>query len=590
MPDSPGGPKDLVALVNERGEHWSHLHNAYSVIDNAIKGILPTNLEQDLFADGEMKIEVRTIQNAERNLTRLASKVFPVKVDKLGKRDSESADKAAEKVEKIAYGWYNGSALRRGPEIDALMFQFARDQVRFFDGCMLIRPDYERKLVYFDRVHPASHLPPVGWTPWQMQPLNNTVIVKEMTLGEVKAMYGETDKTVVMRLENEFNRKVSLRSGNYVTDDTQKVKVAHFRSRERWYVSALGKTNSITLFEATADDKGFPGVTGVVSFQNFETEPLFMGQVGIEAAMMKILNQEIQGAQQMLTGPIFGGDVVGEINWTGYNVLRSDGVNRPQAPTRMAPNSPRNLDSVFGSLMGLQSLHNFNPPSMSGIGEANSGKALKELAAGPHSIVQDILWAPFKNGWSRAFDDAAEMEMNCWPNEKKKAIGTKGKTPFEIDYTPITALRDYLGRIKIEQGFGLGGYQQTLDGMQRVQMGSMSLQTFMEMTPDIRDVDVEIRKIESEQLSKFADAAFEASAASDPKTALKALSEIKSRVDKGMSKFDAIQEVIAAGLMDPPAPEAPPGMGGLPPEIAAAMGGMSEGGLPPGMSLSEAVG
>lgn len=587
MADSPGGPRDLTALVHEREEHWSHLYSTYSIIDNAIRGVLPTSLAQELFADGEMKIDIRSIQNAAFNLTRLASKVFPIAVDKLGRKDSDASDKAAERVEKIAYGWYNGSALRRGPEIDALMFQFARDQVRFFDGCLLVRPDYDRKLVYFDRIDPRMHLPPVGWTPWQMNALNNTVIVKEMTLGEVKAMYGDTDKTIVMRLENEFNAKVSTRSGGWVTDDTQKVKVTHFRSRERWYVSALGKTNSITLFEASEGDPMFPGVTGVVSFQNFETEPLFMGQVGIEAALQKIINQEIQGAQQMLTGPIFGGDVVGEIDWNGYNVMRDNGVRPPMAPQRMAPNSPMNLERVFGSLMGLQSLFNYNPPSMSGTGEANSGKALKELAAGPHSIVQDILWVPFKNGWPRAFDDAAEMEMNCWPNERKKAIGTKGKTPFEIDYTPITALRDYLGRIKIESGFGLGGYQQTLDGMQRVQMGGMSMQTFMEMTPDIRDVGGEMRKIEAEQLSKFADAAFEAAAAQDPKSALRALAEIKTRVDGGMAKFDAIQEVIQAGLLDPPQPD-PAAAGGVPPELAALMGGAPPEMAPP--SLTEARG
>ena len=587
MADSIGAHKDLGALVNERSDHFSHLYGTYRIIDQAIKGILPRSLEEELFADGEVKIQVRTIQNADHNLTRLASKVFPIKVDKLGKRDSQKAEDDAERVEKIAYGWYNGSALRRGPEIDALMFQFARDQVRFFDGCLLIRPDYNRKLVYFDRVHPTMHLPPVGWTPWQMNPLNNTAIVKEMTLGECKAMYGDGDRTVIMRLENEFNRKVSTSSGNYITDDTQKVRVAHFRSRDYWCAAALGKTNAITLFEMDHSTPGFPGVTGVVSFQNFETEPLFMGQVGLEAAMQKILMQEIQGAQQMLTGPIFGPDLMRDIDWNGYNPISDQNGQRLFQPQRMAPNSPLNLERVFGSLMGLSNLHNFNPPSMSGIGEANSGKALKELAAGPHSIVQDILWAPFKNGWARAFDDAAEMEMNLWPNEKKKAVGIKGKTPFEIDYTPITALRDYPGRIKIEQGFGLGGYQQTLDGMQRVQMGGMSLQTFMEMTPDIRDVGSEMRKIEAEQLSKFADAAFEASAASDPKTALKALAAIKERVDKGMSKFDAIQEVINAGLMDPPpAPEAP--MPGMPPELAAMMGGAVGGATAP--PLSEARG
>lgn len=567
MPEYVGSPRDLSAIYEGRRERWDPWHAAQDIVEQAIFGNLPTKYN-DLFADNDIRLEIRTIRTADDDLTALTSKVFPILVNPLGKRsDSKTALDNAERVEKIAYGWYDGAAQRGGLEIDGIMHQLARHQVRFADGVLRVLPDYNRKLMFFEALDPRCHFPPSGWTPWSQTRLNDTLIVTEMTLGEVKARYAREDPTIMMRLNNAYSKMTSTPSGEWVQDDRQKIKVGQFYCRDYWYVAALGHEDSITLLETSYGDPGFPGVCPVTSFMQFESEPLFMGQIGIEAALQKVLNQEIRATDKMIDGPIVGPKLLGDKwNPVGYNIVDTQSGEKVFMPQRMGPSSPLNTERVLGSLVGLARILNRNPESFQGGGDASSAKAVQTLQAGVRSTVEDILWAPFMNAFPRVFDNCLEMEQNLWPNERKTAQGTRSKQTFEVDYIPSVHLEGYLGRIKIEPGMGLGGYQAKLDLMQHEQGGYISKQTLREMHPDIKNVQEETRRIEREQVEAFANAAFEALAASDPLTALKADFELMKQIQSGKSKFEAIQEVINKGLLEPPQQEMP-GMPQLPPGL-----------------------
>ena len=579
MSDKPQSYRDICSLYESRKQERDGEIGVYRVIRQAVEhGTLPEDYNR-LFTESDVKIQLRTLRAARDSLVKFLSEI-PIlpHVPSLGNRDSATAKEKSEKVERVVYGYHNGSAMRGGVEFDGITLQLAYHQVMYGDGCLLVNPDRDRKLVYLEAQDPAFHYPPKGWHPWSQVPLDNTLLVYEMTLGEVKKRFCyHPDKTVksdvMQRVNNAFNKR------GWMTDssdyDRYNVKVGVYRSREAWMIVLLGDRDAV-LVESQEGDPGHPGVCGVASFKQFSGEPVLLGQLGIEAGLMKVINQQIQNTERINKATTIGPPLVGdELRIGEYNEVNMALMQgRTFQPYRMAPDSPGNLTQVLGSLLSLAQMFNYNPDSNMGAGDANSGKAIQQLQAGPRTLVTNILFSPYKPAFPRVYDDCMEMELNLWPNERKNITGYKGRERYEIEYTPSAALQGFKGQVKIEDA-RMGGYNAFLEAVQKKDAGMASLRTVLEKDPDIRNVEEELNRIDSESVEKFVNAAFEALGGTDPLTAIKASAEVKKRIDSGKSKFDAIQEVIAAGLLEPPAP--PDAMAGgmppIPPELMGALGG-----------------
>ena len=567
--DKVNSSQDLSAVFHSRLEVHSRRFAVMNEVEAAVHGDLPDRYGP-LFAEPEkeVRIELRTIKTADQDLTALTSKVFPIMVQP--KTLSEANKKDASRVEQVAYGYNNGAALRGTIEMDAIMFQLAQHQVRFADGCLVAYPDYERKLIFFHVVDPRNHLPPVGWNPFSPSPLDDTMICYELPLGEVKRRFPNS----AVALDKQYARSSHGPGGHRIPDDMQRVRFAMTFSADSWYASTISHDRTVTLNESHTGDKGHPGVCPVTSFQQFGSDPLFTGQIGIEVALQKVMSQELRGTEQMLTGPIFVSGLEGDINWTGVNKLSTLGGEKPMVQ-RLGPTSPLNTERVLASLVNFARIFNRNPESFQGAGDANSAKAVQTLQAGVRSTVQDILWMPFMNGFPRVYDNCMKMERNLWPNERKTIQGKKGRASFEVDYVPGVHLDGYEGRVKIEPGFGLGGIQQSIEAIQKNGAGMLSKRTAIEYDPGVADVDEEMRRIQSEEMGEVLTGIM---AAKGPELSITAVAAVIEKINKGMDKVAAIREVSEEGLFDPPAPE--PEMPGLPPGLPA---------LPPGM-MEEAMG
>ena len=580
--DIPSSEQDLNALYRDRAKDKASLYSLYTEIEQATHGVRPARYNS-LFHEDDIAVEFRSIHLAAMDLTGMTTKQFNVEVAPTG--ETKTRKEADEKVEKIAYAWNEGARNLGGDSWLDIMGEWARLQVLFLDACFMFLPDYETKTLFPMIRDPRNHYPPIGWTPLSIAPLNNTLIVYDTTLGQLRARYPASAGA----LNVQYTKSQFGPGGSRIPSDNTVCKVAEFYANEAWYVSTLGD-RGVLLAASEDGDPGHPGVCPVVSSRRQGFEPIFAGQLGLEVALQKVLSQEIQATDEMLHGPVTSSPIIGgDLHNDRLNILdTSIPGERIIPPQRLAPTSPVNTQRVIGELMNMLRIANRNPESFQGQGDANSAKAVQTLQVGVKNTVQDILWPPMMAALERAYEAARKMELNLWPLDKKTVRGKKGKGFYEVSYRPVTDLADYRARIRVEHDGELGGYQGSLDRQQKHTTGFMSRVTAMEKDPDVRDVQGEIHRIEMESVEKLLDQVI---AAKGPELSDAGMARWLELMGEGKSKLEAYQQAQKEGAFAPPAPPpAPPGMempGGMPPELAGLMGGAPEGPMP---SLTEARG
>lgn len=579
MPDYPNSERDLQTLWKERSQDKASLYSLYTEIEQATNGIRPSRYDP-LFHEDDIPVEFRSIQLAAMDLTGMTTKIFNIEVAPTG--TSKARKDADEKVEKIAYGWNEGARNLGGPSWLDQMGEMARLQVMFSDATLLFLPHYETKTIFVHVRDSREHFPPKGWNPLSIVPLDNTLIAYKTTLGELKQRYPNHTGL----LDAQYQRSVYGPGGSRVPNDSTVCTVGEFYSTGAWYVRTL-EDKGVTLAASEYGSKGHPGVCPVSTSRRHGFDPIFAGQLGLEVALQKVLSQEMQATDEMLHGPITGSKLVGDtLRWDGYNTLdTSIPGDRVIPPQRLAPTSPVNTQRVIGELMNMLRIANRNPESFQGQGDANSAKAVQSLQHGVKNTVQDILWPPMMNALQQGYEKARQMEINLWPLDKKTVRGKKGKEYHEVSYRPITDLAEYKARIRVEHDGELGGYQGSLDRQQKFTTGFMSRQTAMERDPDVRDVQSELHRIETESVDKLWDQVI---AAKGPELNDAGVARWLEIMGEGKSKLEAYRQAQEEGAFTPPAPPESPGApaGGLPPELMEAMAGEGM----PAPSLAEARG
>jgi hypothetical protein len=548
------------------------LYGLYQEIDDALHGKRPKRYEK-LWHEEDIPLEFRSIQLAAQDLTALATKIFNIEVAPTGQ--TEKAKKADEKVERIAYGWNEGSRNLGGPAWKSIMGEIARLEVCFADAVVGFLPDYPSNTLFATVKDPRLHFPPLGWSPLSINPLDNTLIVYKTTLGELKRRYdpkGDNGKSAA--LDKQYGRYIAVGgTRNKTASDSTICTVGEFYGTEAWYVATLDDRGVVLLSSEQGVDKGHPGVCPWASMRQSGFDPLFAGQLGLEVAMQKVLSQEIQATDEMLHGPVSGTKLVGdELKWDGYNVLDASFGDRIVPPQRLAPTSPVNTQRIIGELMSMLRIANRNPESFQGAGDANSAKAVQTLQAGIRSTVQDIIWVPIMDGLQRAYESARQMEINLWPLLEKTVRGKKTKEYYEVSYRPIVDLTDYKARIRVEHDGELGGYQGSLDRQQKMTSGSLSRLTAMERDPDVRDVQQELRRIEIEDVSRLLDQVI---AAKGETLTVAGLIRVQELISEGKTKQEAYRQAESEGVLEPPPPpvEAPVPGGPAPEDIMSMLGG-----------------
>jgi hypothetical protein len=260
----------------------------------------------------------------------------------------------------------------------------------------------------------------------------------------------------------------------------------------------------------------------------------------------------------------------------------------------VGPTNAIDADQMMNLSLGLQRMLNRNPESFQGAGPANSAKALEELRSGVTGTVRDGYWPTFINGLPKLYAAAMRMDMNLWGETRKVGEGRRRNAYFAVPYRPRVALKGFEDAVRIEAGIGLAGYQGTLEVMQLLGAGIVSLQTALEQMVDfIPEPGEEMKRLQAQDIQKLIsmDLAAKAQGAQLQPGALARL--LKAVERDGKDLYDELERMDTAGELVVPPPAAPggppgtgaagpPGLGGLPPELLAALGGGLQQGAVPG--------
>ena len=238
----------------------------------------------------------------------------------------------------------------------------------------------------------------------------------------------------------------------------------------------------------------------------------FKEQIGLMVAMSRLITAKVAFADR-LVHPILwakGHEANIEIGPYTINKLGPQGeMGQINPPTMLQ------VDQDIQMLNSFSRILNRNPEVRQGEiaakGSYTSAKTLEQLSEAIDTVV-GADWDILAPGLERLLAICYEMDMKLWPDEEKTISGfMKGKR-FVETYIPREDIGDRR-RIRVDYGFGVGGYQGFLMHLQAKDAGTMSLRRAMEAMPGVTDVNEEMRTIELEGIDQAGMAMFQQLAA-----------------------------------------------------------------------------
>jgi hypothetical protein len=136
------------------------------------------------------------------------------------------------------------------------------------------------------------------------------------------------------------------------------------------------------------------------------------------------------------------------------------------------------------------------------------------------------------------------MDVLLWPNVERTISGVKNGAHFLDSYTPSKNLVDRPG-LRVDYGFGVGGYQGFLMHLQAGEAGYMSRRRVMESMPGVTDTAEEQNLIDLEAMDDAGKALFQQQAATGALDMRIWAKLRKEMAEKGTPLYEAIEKYQA---------------------------------------------
>jgi hypothetical protein len=221
----------------------------------------------------------------------------------------------------------------------------------------------------------------------------------------------------------------------------------------------------------------------------------FRDQISLMIAMSRLITAKIAFADRL----------VHPILWTkGHEASLELG---PYVINKLGPNGEMgqiNPPTQFQVDRDIQMLNQFsrvlnrNPEVRQGEiaakGQYTSAKTLEQLSDAIDTVIGGD-WDIVGPGMEKLFTIAFTMDAELWPNVEKTINGSLRGKRFLDSYIPGEDIGDRRF-IRVDYGFGVGGYQGFLMHLQAREAKTMSRRRSMEAMPGVTDVDEEMNLID----------------------------------------------------------------------------------------------
>ncbi len=270
---------------------------------------------------------------------------------------------------------------------------------------------------------------------------------------------------------------------------------------------------------------------------------LFKDQVSLMVAMSQLISMKIAAAHKTVN-PIYW--VKGHV---GSITLGAGVLNKLSSQGEIGVLDPPTLpqaDRDIQMLMEFSSRLNKNPDAAQGAansdGNYTSAKSLQQLSATIDTTVSTA-WDSIGPGLEHLLGAMFQIDDKIYPNKEKRiSTNIKGKK-FRDVYTPSEDI-DGKYAIKVEYGFGTGGYEGFLQNIQANQSGVRSKKRVIESMPGVDDVDQELRQIQLEGIQDAQMANIQSQAAQGTMDMV-FVSELTKQLEKGKTVSEAIAKLTS---------------------------------------------
>lgn len=573
-------PQELLQLVTHRREYYQDRNQRMSTLVSIYNGELHKVYPKEFPAD-DIPIAPNLIKLAWDQFAAMVSKVPDKTIRPVGV--SDAANERASKIEQIVHSYDEGDRIKVLTHMAAW----------YLIGCgqcvWLVLPDFVCNKPRFHVEDPRNTYPSPGFEQTYAAPtdkasaVTNGLPASQANRDMRSARHGSSGEpffggdledlaierlATIRSLKSRFPRAAQNLGPDTDPNLRRNVRVVEYFTRTDWQMIAVDG-NTPTQLMNVRHDLGF--VPGRVT-QSFSPDQVggisqFEEQVPLLIALARVWNQKLAFNDNSAWPQRW---VKGSINTMRIGPFEYLQLEPNTEVGQFAPPAEFQSDRDIQSITSLIRTLNREGPATTGdvSGGPITGRGLEQAFRPTDTVVQNYFNLQ-SSDLAAVYGYALAIDEQFWPDDRKEFAGRRNGEEFEGSYIPSKDIKGHRS-VRVTYGFGVGGVEGFLQGLQAMQAGLMSEETLMQMMPGVLSVAAEQRKITLNQIRKAILAAFDQGDV--PRAQY--LGQVYAELQSGVTLTDAL-----AKIPPPPAPgeQALPGAGAQAPLN----------GLPPGANQAE---
>jgi hypothetical protein len=506
----------LNAAVTQR--EWTKEREELEEMVRLYEGELPARY-QKFFPKGTPEHLVQVIPLAHDDLATQIGRLPDLRGEP---RDNTATElKAAGKLEKIGFYY-----LRKAKPNGKLFMRDLAWWLQLGRAVAIVTPDFDAQCPRFELRDPRTCYPGVAeMVNNRIVSLSDLIFKYELDIEEARERGLAPGANVNARGEDELaNTKVTVLE--YIDHEKWCIVSEHGQYTEAYH--NLGKVPGWVFESFTPNRKA--------------GRNRFRDQVTLAVSISRLISAKMAFADRVTSSTIWTRNFEGLLEMGPDTIIKLG----PQGEIgQIGPPQTLQVDQDIQMLNQFSRILNRNPEVRQGEvaakGSYTSAKTLEQLSEAIDTVVGGD-WDVISPGMEHLFSVAFEMDVLLWGDVEKTISGDMPGKSFLDTYVPSKDIADRRN-IRVDYGFGVGGYQGFLMHLQAGDAGYMSKRRVMESMPGVSDVAEELRNIEIESLDQAAQAAILAQAAQGALD-LRMIADIKNMVaKKGIPILEAVQKL-----------------------------------------------